>query len=38
MEALGGGGHQSMAATQLTGVTAEEAKAKLLEAIQDNIN
>ena len=38
MEALGGGGHQSMAATQLTGVSTDEAKAQLLKAIQDNSN
>ena len=33
MEALGGGGHQSMAACQLTGVTTEEAVEKLRDAI-----
>lgn len=34
MEALGGGGHHSMAATQLRDVTMSEAKLKLLSAIQ----
>ena len=38
MEALGGGGHQSMAATQLTGVTAEQAKEQLLKAIETTTN
>ena len=33
MEYLGGGGHHTMAGAQLKGVTAEEAKEKLLEAI-----
>ena len=33
MEALGGGGHQSMAACQLTDVTTEEAVEKLRDAI-----
>lgn len=35
MEKLGGGGHLSNAATQLKGVTIEEAKVKLLAAIND---
>lgn len=35
MEKLGGGGHLSNAATQLKGVTIEEAKVKLLGAIND---
>ena len=38
MEALGGGGHQSMAATQLPGVTVEDARSQLLKAILDNTN
>lgn len=33
MEYIGGGGHHTMAGAQLKGVTAEEAKSKLLEAI-----
>ena len=35
MEKLGGGGHLSKAATQLKGITIEEAKVKLLGAIND---
>ena len=35
MEALGGGGHQTMAATQLKGVTLEEAKEQLIEVLED---
>lgn len=35
MEKLGGGGHLSNAATQLKGITIEEAKVKLLGAIND---
>ena len=35
MEKLGGGGHLSNAATQLKGITFEEAKVKLLGAIND---
>ncbi|MDU6569989.1 MAG: DHH family phosphoesterase [Lactobacillus johnsonii] len=37
MEKLGGGGHLSNAATQLKGITIEEAKVKLLGAINDYI-
>ena len=37
MEKLGGGGHQTMAATQLTGVTLQEAKEKLLKALDETI-
>ena len=33
MEYLGGGGHRTMAAAQLTGVNMEEAKSQLCEAI-----
>ena len=33
MERLGGGGHMNIAGAQLPGITAEEAKAKLLETI-----
>ena len=33
MEALGGGGHQTMAAAQLQDTTLDEAKQKLFEAI-----
>lgn len=33
MEYLGGGGHHTMAGAQLTGVTPEQAKEKLVEAI-----
>ena len=36
MEALGGGGHQSMAATQITGISVEEARERLLKAISEN--
>lgn len=35
MEKLGGGGHLTMAATQMTGVTAEEAVARLEAAITE---
>ncbi|MDR0986118.1 MAG: DHH family phosphoesterase [Ruminococcus sp.] len=37
MEKLGGGGHHTMAATQLTGVSPKEAKAKLISAIDEYI-
>jgi c-di-AMP phosphodiesterase-like protein len=37
MEKLGGGGHHTMAATQLTGVTPADAKAKLVSAIDEYI-
>lgn len=37
MEALGGGGHQTMAAAQFTDITADEAKARLLSAIDDYV-
>ena len=35
MEALGGGGHQTMAATQIPAISMEDARQKLLEAIED---
>lgn len=35
MEALGGGGHQTMAATQMRDISMEDARQKLLEAIDD---
>lgn len=35
MEALGGGGHQTMAATQIPDITMQEAKDRLLKAISD---
>lgn len=35
MEKLGGGGHQTMAATQISDITAEEARNKLMSAIDD---
>lgn len=35
MEKLGGGGHLTMAGAQLRGVTEEEAKARLLQAIDE---
>ncbi len=35
MEALGGGGHQTMAAAQLKNVSLEEAKERLLEVLED---
>ena len=34
MEELGGGGHQTMAATQITGVTLQEAKERLLQVLE----
>lgn len=37
MEKLGGGGHQTMAAAQFTGITVFEAKAKLISAIDEHI-
>lgn len=38
MEKLGGGGHQTMAGTQLQNTTLETARQKLLEAIDEHIN
>jgi len=35
MEALGGGGHQTMAAAQMPGISMESARQKLLEAIDE---
>ena len=35
MEALGGGGHQTMAATQIAGASIESARQKLFEAIDE---
>ena len=35
MEKLGGGGHQTMAATQMSGITFDEAYKKLLAAIDE---
>lgn len=35
MEALGGGGHQTMAAVQMKDISMEDARQKLLEAIDD---
>ncbi len=35
MEALGGGGHQTMAATQIPNITVQDAKIRLLQAISD---
>lgn len=35
MEKLGGGGHQTMAAAQLTGISAADARTKLFAAIDD---
>lgn len=35
MERLGGGGHQTMAATQLMGVSLEEAQQRLIEVLKD---
>ena len=37
MEKLGGGGHRTVAGAQLTGVTAEEAKQRVREVIDDMI-
>lgn len=38
MEKLNGGGHQTMAATQLTGITQEEAYARLIKAIDEALD
>jgi c-di-AMP phosphodiesterase-like protein len=35
MEALGGGGHQTMAGAQIPGISPEAAKEKLFAAIDD---
>ncbi|MDE6782038.1 MAG: RNA/single-stranded DNA exonuclease, partial [Ruminococcus sp.] len=35
MEKLGGGGHQTMAATQIPDITVDEAKFKLKSAVDD---
>ncbi|MEG2174778.1 MAG: DHH family phosphoesterase [Oscillospiraceae bacterium] len=35
MEALGGGGHQTMAATQMPEISMEDARQKLLDAIEE---
>ena len=35
MEALGGGGHQTMAAVQLADTTLGEAREKLMQAIDE---
>ena len=35
MEQLGGGGHQSMAATQISGITPEEAKQRLISVLRE---
>jgi len=35
LEKLGGGGHMTVAGAQLQGVTVEEAKAKLVGAIDE---
>lgn len=37
MEALGGGGHQTMAATQLADISMEAARQKLFETIEENV-
>lgn len=37
MEELGGGGHQTMAAVQMSGITVEEAKTKLIKVIEDKL-
>ena len=38
MEALGGGGHQTMAATQIKDTTLESVRERLVEAIDEAIN
>lgn len=38
MEALGGGGHQTMAATQMPDISMEDARQKLLEAIEEYVS
>ena len=35
MELLGGGGHQTMAATQIPNITPEQAKSKLLDVLAE---
>ncbi len=35
MEALGGGGHQTMAATQISDISVQDAKVRLLQVISD---
>ena len=35
MEKLGGGGHRTIAGAQLTGVTAEEAKQRVREVLDE---
>nr|WP_319487867.1 DHH family phosphoesterase [uncultured Caproiciproducens sp.] len=37
MEALGGGGHLTMAGAQLSGVTAQQAREKLITVLQDTM-
>ena len=36
MEALGGGGHLTMAGAQLSGVTIEQARQRLIQAIDEH--
>ena len=38
MEKLGGGGHQTMAAAQLVGVSLSEARDKLIEALDESLD
>ena len=38
MEKMGGGGHQTMAATQLSDTTMQEAAQRLIEAIDDSLS
>ena len=38
MEKLGGGGHQTMAAAQLSGVTLDRARQKLMDALDETID
>ena len=37
MEALGGGGHLTMAGTQLSDISVKEAKARLLEVLKETL-
>lgn len=38
MEKLGGGGHQTMAAAQLTGVSLKEAKEQLMKVLEESLD
>ena len=38
MEKLGGGGHQTMAAAQLVGVSLKEAKEQLMKVLEESLD